>query len=252
MQPSSSIAHSDTPFAGTVPLIFTSPSSKAKLLLLDKRLTGGDSQQQQADQTAAGMAQQAGASSGSAQNTNDAADLMDEDVQICAELNPGQQQQQTPPGSGLSAPASKRRKTGNPKHRPLSADQHDNSRGALPGAAAPAGKDAGGSGGPASGQRDRTPTNTARVSPRGDRAGFGGDAAGPGGSNPPMSPVAVGITGARYCAKSSLALVSDYAGWPTIPTTGWLAGTPACPALCTADMQPNRLSGGSPSAHIAY
>lgn len=209
MQACSSITN--TPLAGAAPLNLTSPSSKAKLLLIERRLTGGDSQpqeQHQPDQPVTSMAQQAGGSGG----TNEAADLMDEDVQFCAELHPAHQQQQTPPGSGISAaPASKRRKTSNPKHRPSSGEpqQHDNSRGALPGPAAPTGKDAGPTAAASGGQRDRTP-GRARASPRNDRAGAGSDGAGPGGSNPPMSPVSAGITGEQHCTRSCRGHTATY------------------------------------------
>jgi hypothetical protein len=110
-------------------------------------------------------------------------------------------QQQIPAGSsaaaGLAAPASKRRKTANPKHRPTSSEQQHDSRGPqatsnireppAPATTATATATA------AAAPRDKTPTNRARASPRNDRTGVSTEGA-PGGSNPPMSPVA-GILG---------------------------------------------------------
>lgn len=177
----------------TAPLILASPNSRAKLLLLEKRLTGGDSRTEQPAGANSSMAHATAAGSNS-RAADEAAAEMDEDVQLCAEIHPAQQQQlsaqqQTPPGSSATtAPASKRRKTGNPKHRPASSEpQHDSSRGphATPGTK-------GDSAAPAA-ARDKTP-NRARASP--NRAG-GGAESGPGGSNPPMSPVA-GISGGKH------------------------------------------------------
>jgi hypothetical protein len=108
-------------------------------------------------------------------------------------------QQQIPAGSstaaGLAAPANKRRKTANPKHRPTSSEQQHDSRGPQatskirepPAPATTATATA------AAAPRDKTPTNRARASPRNDRTGVSTEGA-PGGSNPPMSPMA-GILG---------------------------------------------------------
>lgn len=154
------------------------------------------------------MAQAAAAADTSRQHVaaEAAAGMDEDDVQVCGEVHPPPQQH-TLAGSGgagsagLPVSASKRRKTGNPKHRPTSADQNQNqqqqhdagSRG--PTATAAAAATAAGSKDPVS--RDRAPTIRARASPRADKAAGGGGAdtatvggaGGGGGSNPPMSPV---------------------------------------------------------------
>lgn len=185
-----SLGRGDSSLGGSqptaAPLIFASPSTKAKLLLLEKRLTGGASE----SEPPAGLMAVVGGSSRAADEAND----MDEDVQLCAEIDPPQLQpanQHTPPGAtggnGLTVSASKRRKTGNPKHRPASGEQQqDSSRGAVSSAVTAA----------ASGGRDRTPPGRGRVSPRADRAAGAAETA-VGSSNPPMSPVAVGFTGMK-------------------------------------------------------
>jgi len=186
-----SLGRGDSSLGGSqptaAPLIFASPSTKAKLLLLEKRLTGGASE---SEPPAGPVMAVVGGSSRAADEATD----MDDDVQLCAEVDPPQLQpahQHTPPGAtggnGLTVSASKRRKTGNPKHRPASGEQQqDGSRGAVSSAVTAA----------ASGGRDRTPPGRGRVSPRADRAAGAAETA-VGGSNPPMSPVAVGLTGMK-------------------------------------------------------
>lgn len=206
------------PGSAVCPVQLASPSSAAKLLLLEKRLTSGCTPNE-APVGPATMQPVAGDSLGAA---DAAADMDTDDVLICNEVHPPgqlqQQQQQTTPGSttnasaSVSASASKRRKTCNPKHRPCSADpqQQDSSRATLTVPAAQGSRDAiaarerplltsptAQSSRDATAARDRTPTNRGHASPLADRAG-GGPEGPAGSSNPPMSPVA-GISGVCVC-----------------------------------------------------
>jgi hypothetical protein len=213
----------------SVPLIFASPSSKQKLLLLERRLTGSDTlvpatstPLQMVVPTSDRPIEDPHNLDGGVVVAPASQQHSDMDVQVVGSLEPPAQQSAgskpaavTPDlvksGSTCDTlPAtsvSKRRKTAKPQHRPPSdntaaAAGHDSAAGKAAAAAAPHSsvKD--------TVQRDRTPKHS-RTSPRADFSSVAGDVAN---SNPPASPVlaAAGEQHGECCPFTQVSFICSF------------------------------------------